>query len=399
MVGQIIAAATRRFNRQGYVNTTMEDVAQDVHVLPGALYHYVRDKDELAFLCLKAGCQARARQLDEAEEAGVDGLEKVRRLVRCALRTGQSRMPIWNEVSALSPSRRDDIRDRIRVNNARLRRWVTEAMAEGLIVSLDPALTTLAIVSVLDWIAFWYTARLGYRPEQVAAVLDDLLAHGVYRRDLPAPAFPEANMQAVPPLGAFDRAVERRRDDILRAALTAFNKHGFPTASMDQIAGLAKVTRATVYRYFDNKEALLFEALKRADAFDKAGEALPEEADVVQQEIWIRRRVFYGHTTPAGPMRTYALLASLSPSHRAEVMERLELVVQLDLGNIERGIADGLYRQVDAYLAERFRSSLISLFPVWFNMEGRCSALEVADHHSRVFLFGLKPRPGLNEVS
>lgn len=394
MITQIVVAATRRFNRQGFSNTTMEDVGGDVSLLPGALYHYVKDKDELAYLCLINGCEMRARQLQAADEHGVDGLEKVRRYVRSVLKTGQSRMPVFNELNALSEPRRREVRQRIRANNEHLRRYIEEGIADGSVAPSDAKLTALAIISVIDWISFWYTTRRGYQPEQAAAILEDLITHGAYRRDLPVVQFPPLEEEPFPPTPAFTSPVEQRRDDILRAAMTAFNQNGFPGASVDQIAALAKVTRATVYRYFDNKEELLFHCMRRADAFNQAAvDHVPAGSDVVDQEIWLRRFLFHGHTTQAGPLRTYSLLASLTPAHRQELMGSIDSVIEWDLGRIERGIEQGYYRRVDPYLAERIRSGLFSWFPVWFRADGPRSAIEIADHHTALFLYGLKPRP------
>ncbi len=49
---------------------------------------------------------------------------------------------------------------------------------------------------------------------------------------------------------------ERRRDDILDAAELIFSKHGFDHATMDQVARQARVSRALVYVYFQDKAAL-----------------------------------------------------------------------------------------------------------------------------------------------
>ena len=393
MVDQIVTAATRRLNRQGFSNTTMEDTARDVNLLPGALYHYVHDKDELAFLCFERGCELRRRQLEEADERGVDGLEKVRRYLRSVLRTGQSRMPILNEVNALSEARRDDIRDRIRQNNDLLRRYLSEGMADGSVAPSDAALTALAILGVVDWISFWYSDRLGYRREQASALIDDILSHGLYRRDLPVIQFPAPDGEVFPPLPELKSVQEARRDKILRAAMQAFNRYGFPGASVDQIAALAEVTRATVYRYFENKEELLFHSMHRADAFIHAAvDHVPKGRDVVDQEIWLRRFLFHGHATEAGPLRTYALLNSLAPERREQLVRESRLRENWHLGRIQMGIEQGYYRRVDPYIAERVRSGLFSWFPVWFREDGPRTAIEIADHHTALFLYGLKPR-------
>ena len=393
MIEQIIVAATRRLNRQGFSNATMEDVARDVNLLPGALYHYVHDKDDLAFLCFERGCDLRRRQLEAADERGVEGLEKIRRYLRSVLKTGQSRMPVFNEVNALTERRRDEIRLRIRQNNDLLRRYLSEGMADGSVAPSDPSLTALAVIGVVDWISFWYSARLGYAPEQAALLIDDVLTHGIYRRDLPVIQFPETDEEAFPSAPAFAGVAERRRDDILRAAMQAFNRYGFPGASVDQIAVLAQVTRATVYRYFENKEELLFHSMRRADAFiQSAVDKVPTGRDVIDQEVWLRRFLFHGHATEAGPLRTYALLNSLPQAQREQLVRESRLRENWHLGRIQMGIEQGYYRRVDPYIAERVRSGLFSWFPVWFREEGPRTAIEIADHHTGLFLYGLKPR-------
>ena len=52
------------------------------------------------------------------------------------------------------------------------------------------------------------------------------------------------------------RNAERKRDAILDGAREVFMTYGFGGASMDAIAEAAGVSKMTLYRYFDSKEAL-----------------------------------------------------------------------------------------------------------------------------------------------
>lgn len=55
---------------------------------------------------------------------------------------------------------------------------------------------------------------------------------------------------------------EQKREAILEAAQTIFRSEGYIRANMDTIAKAANVTKQTVYRYFNSKEALFQAALK-----------------------------------------------------------------------------------------------------------------------------------------
>lgn len=63
----------------------------------------------------------------------------------------------------------------------------------------------------------------------------------------------------------------RKRQQILEGARTAFNEHGFECASVDLIASLAGVSKATVYNHFQDKKALF------VASFSEGAEALREE--------------------------------------------------------------------------------------------------------------------------
>ncbi len=54
-----------------------------------------------------------------------------------------------------------------------------------------------------------------------------------------------------------ERERAQRRDDILRAARIVFFQRGFHTATVDDVAVAAEVSKGTVYLYFDTKETIL----------------------------------------------------------------------------------------------------------------------------------------------
>jgi AcrR family transcriptional regulator len=57
---------------------------------------------------------------------------------------------------------------------------------------------------------------------------------------------------------------ERRRSEILAAAETLYAKQGWDAVTMDQVARSARLSRALVYVYFQDKEDLLFAIGDRA---------------------------------------------------------------------------------------------------------------------------------------
>lgn len=73
------------------------------------------------------------------------------------------------------------------------------------------------------------------------------------------------------------------RERILGAALEVFSEKGFHASKMDQVAERAQVAKGTLYRYFENKEALFNDLLRsRLEELDeRARNALDSNDDVL----------------------------------------------------------------------------------------------------------------------
>ncbi len=63
-------------------------------------------------------------------------------------------------------------------------------------------------------------------------------------------------------LTALTPRAQAKRDAILAAARELFIRHGFGSTSMDTIAVAANVSKQTLYRYYQNKEALFIATLQ-----------------------------------------------------------------------------------------------------------------------------------------
>src|SRR5438045_5177679 len=78
--GEILAAATERFGRDGYEDTKWADIAADVGVGPTALYHYFESKQHCLFVIMADAIEdfhARFARIAAAETDFVRVLERV----------------------------------------------------------------------------------------------------------------------------------------------------------------------------------------------------------------------------------------------------------------------------------------------------------------------------------
>jgi AcrR family transcriptional regulator len=75
---------------------------------------------------------------------------------------------------------------------------------------------------------------------------------------------------------------EKSRDSILEAAAKLFRRQGYSATTLRQIAATAEIKAASIYYYFDSKEAILDEVLHRGllSVFDSVKTALKEAGKV-----------------------------------------------------------------------------------------------------------------------
>jgi AcrR family transcriptional regulator len=82
-----------------------------------------------------------------------------------------------------------------------------------------------------------------------------------------------------------------KRTDILEATLTLISEHGFHGTPMSQVAAEAGVGAGTIYRYFENKEALineLFMEIKREFSQAMLSGSSPEEnTEQIFRRVWL----------------------------------------------------------------------------------------------------------------
>ena len=127
--------------------------------------------------------------------------------------------------------------------------------------------------------------------------------------------------RAGPTRGRRPKGVSDPRQDILRAAVREFARHGFDHATLRMIAREARVDPALVYHYFGDKEALFTEAL-RTRMRRPTEEEMPSSASQARRaetvvRLFLERWGGDGETAPF-----LALLRSASSNPKAAALLR-----------------------------------------------------------------------------
>lgn len=190
---EVIDAAARVFHEKGYAAASIQDVADELGMLKGSLYHYIDAKQDLLFAIIE---DVHRRTMDELEQwLTLEGgaLVRLRAFLHGQVlsycRNVQRVGVFLQDLRSLSEEQRARIlSERDRYDRV-VRDLIRAGQEEGVIDSgVDPKLAAMAIFGMLNWIATWWRPDGPSTPEQVADEFTDLALSGLATRELPRSA-------------------------------------------------------------------------------------------------------------------------------------------------------------------------------------------------------------------
>jgi AcrR family transcriptional regulator len=185
----LVAAAARVFERRGYADATLDDIAAEAGVSKPTVYQYVSSKQRLleiiveqAIYPLRDGIE----QIVASEAAAEEKLEAYVHLhVNAAIRYKPYYVVLMADQHQLSPQALRGYQSWARQVNHAAEQLLRQGIKEGLVrADIDLAVTVNLLNSALTSIARWYRPADRLKPAQVADQVMNLL-HGLL---LSAPA-------------------------------------------------------------------------------------------------------------------------------------------------------------------------------------------------------------------
>jgi TetR/AcrR family transcriptional regulator, cholesterol catabolism regulator len=177
---EVLDAAARVFHEKGYDATTMEDIADEVGILKGSLYYYIDSKEDVLFELLEDVHEDALATVREAVAIDGDPLQRIRAFVTTLAQFNAEhsvRMGILlHDFRSLSePRRREVVRARDRYDRM-LRKFIADGQREALISpDVDPKMTALAVMGMINSIYQWYRPSGQRRPKQIGSTYADLV--------------------------------------------------------------------------------------------------------------------------------------------------------------------------------------------------------------------------------
>lgn len=158
--GRLVQAGSELFRTNGYAATTVRDLAAEVGILSGSIFHHFRNKEEILFTVMNEVVIAMEEALRVELAAAQNPREAVRALITTELAflhgvAGDATAVLIFEWRSLSPELQGKILQR---REAYFRYWqdtLGQARNAGLTV-IEPELLRQLLHGALAWSTYWY---------------------------------------------------------------------------------------------------------------------------------------------------------------------------------------------------------------------------------------------------
>ena len=181
----ILEAAAQVFRQKGFHGASMQDIADAVHLQKPSLYHHVSSKQEILLALLDRALELLLERISLISSQDIPADKKLQEMVRAYLQilaenTDLSAVLLFEHRSLERKQHARHVPNRDRFE-ALWRSVLEEGVAAGNLACDDTALTTRAILGILNWTITWYHPDGVLEINEIADRYSNLLLNGLRR--------------------------------------------------------------------------------------------------------------------------------------------------------------------------------------------------------------------------
>jgi TetR/AcrR family transcriptional regulator, cholesterol catabolism regulator len=180
---EIALAAVKLFEQKGYHATSVQDIADEVGLQKGSLYHYIHSKEDLLLQIAHQAITEFNQRLERILEADIPAREKLVQAIENHLTVSISNLQtttvLLREAFSLGEHPHQMIQE---LTDRYVDLWTNilhEGGQNGEFSIPDQKVTALAILGACNWVYRWYNPDGRLTARQVAEAFANLFLNGV----------------------------------------------------------------------------------------------------------------------------------------------------------------------------------------------------------------------------
>lgn len=269
---RILYAAEKIMSEKGRA-ATIGEIAAKANVFDSVIYHYFENKEDLLFSVAEERIKESLDELAHQLQGIREPVSRLSKLIWWQLHRHDTQKNFSNIVLFQCRSRHDFYAHRAFGRIQQIRQVFMEIIMDGMdegVFRQDlkiPAIRDI-IFGLMDLECIMCLAA--HETEQAHSDLDDIM-------DIVLPILTGKHSSSRNHLNKSHR--------ILKAAENVFAQKGYEYSTIKDISKLAEVADGTVYKYFNNKEDLLFSVIEEGFQFSSLKEGFQEHLNSIKGDV------------------------------------------------------------------------------------------------------------------
>jgi TetR/AcrR family transcriptional regulator, cholesterol catabolism regulator len=179
----LLAKAAQLFREKGYHGTTMKDIAAELEILPGSLYHHIDSKESLLLEIMRRGIEVLLERVRPVAAGDLPPDLKLREVIRIHVVSIAEHPDVLSvflhELKSLPHAQRGE-QMKLRDEYDRLLSTILEdGIARKIFRPVHPRVITFAILGMLNWLYAWYRPDGSLSAEEIAREYYALIWQGL----------------------------------------------------------------------------------------------------------------------------------------------------------------------------------------------------------------------------
>lgn len=182
---EIVHAAATLFGEKGYHACSLEDIAAEVGIWKGSIYHYIDAKEDLLLAVVRVPADRILESLRATAAADLPPTEKIRAIITNHVEVlDETFVHAAVYLQEIAGRHRDEewaAMDREYVRT--IEQIVSDGIADGSFdPGTDPRIATFSLVGSLNWLIRWYKPGGDMKPAELASKISSLTLTGLISR-------------------------------------------------------------------------------------------------------------------------------------------------------------------------------------------------------------------------
>ncbi len=178
---KIAKIAAELFGTNGYLETSIDDIAAAARVTKGGVYHYFRSKAEILYFICSTYVDLDLENLAESLATIADPVEKIRfiifRHIKHYATHEYGAKTLLNEAYCLPSRYYKQVKERERQYLQIVTRVLYEHLGPGTRKDLVTALA-FSLFGMMNWIYSWYDPRKSLKPDELSSLVFEIFTKG-----------------------------------------------------------------------------------------------------------------------------------------------------------------------------------------------------------------------------